>query len=147
MSGNVRIWWDVQVQAYRVVTPFNQGFVESLKRLIPISDRAWDKEQRIWTISERFFKPVEDLAKLVFKDVTSVTKEQAEKATQPKVVSQAKIDDVMIAFFKLVPQDCMAQAYKRAAMQLHPDRGGSMEHMSMLNSYWTRLENEFYKKG
>lgn len=147
-TGSVRIWYDPQADAYRVVTPFNQAFVDAIKKLVPISDRAWDASSKTWTITERFMGPVCSLAEKAFKcKATVVTKAQAQAASMPPVVRQAPLDSVILDFFKLLPFEAAQGAYRKAALTLHPDRGGSMESMSRLNAAWQRLETELYGRG
>lgn len=146
--ANVRIWWDTQVQAYRLTTPYHQPFLEALKALIPYSDRSYDKETRIWTLTERYFKPVKELCETIWPSaVTTVTKEQAQSAQSPKSVTLIKIDEVIVQFFRMLPPDAAAKAYRHAAMLMHPDRGGDMESMSKLNALWQRLETELFNKN
>lgn len=145
MSGNARIWWDSQISAYRMTSPFNPQFNELFKNLIPFSDRNWDKETKIWTITERYFAPTKTLLDKMFGNVQAITKEMAEKAAAPPPVKTLPIDGVLMSFMKLLPYEAAQKAYRAAAIVLHPDRGGDMEKMANLNACWQRLEIEFYK--
>ena len=48
------------------------------------------------------------------------------------------IDQTLADFMKLLPFDAAQSAYRKAAIALHPDKGGSMDSMSKLNVLWTK---------
>ena len=141
------------MQAYRLVTPYNASFVELLKQLIPASDRLWDPQSKTWTVTERILLPTQQLVERIFKTPAAfISREQAERAAaaQSTAVAIGKLsakDEVLLAFARLLPYEAARRAYREAAQALHPDHGGSMELMTQLNMLWSRLENEFYKKG
>lgn len=145
-SGNARIWWDPAVAAYRMLVPYNPQFNELFKSLMPHSDRAWDPNSKIWTWPEKYLDPVTKLITTTFGTPLVITRGQTEKASSTAPVKAASIEAVMANFFKLIPYEAAQTAYKRAAMMLHPDRGGDMEKMSELNALWQKLEAEFFKK-
>lgn len=148
-TGSVRIWWDVDVGAYRMITPFNKAFVDTFKVILPASERAYDVDSKVWTFWEKHLTNVEALVtKLWGNAPVVITRSQAERASQSTGISNQSIpiDSVIASFVKLIPYEAMQQAYKRAAMLLHPDRGGDMEQMSKMNAAWQRLEKELYKK-
>lgn len=145
-SGSVKIWWDNAIGAYKMVTPYNATFVDLLKQLAPGSDRVWDPSSKVWTISEKIVHLVKDLAEKSFKcQATFISRQQAQSASAPpKTVTLASIDSLMLEFFKLLPYNAARKAYQVAAMELHPDRGGSLENMTKLNATWSRIEKEHY---
>jgi len=58
------------------------------------------------------------------------------------------LDSVLLTFVKLLPYTAAQAAFRKAAMELHPDKnGGNGDRMSALNASWTRIETEFYRKG
>ena len=138
----VRIWWDTSIDGYHVVVPFNERFVEALKRLVPSSDRSYESATKVWSFSERYFEPVKTLCEQFFRLRASVvTKAQVESAQAPPAKS---LDDIIVEFVKLLSRDAIVSAYRRAALENHPDHGGSMEKMSRLNSLWARIESELF---
>lgn len=146
-QGTVRIWWDPAISAYRMVMPYNKGFLDLLKTLVPVSDRSYESETHIWTFTERFLKPVQELVEKAFGRATLVDKAQAEAAQQNKSTAPgAPLDAVIVEFFRLLPQEAARRAYLVASNVMHPDRGGDMEKMSKLNAAWTRLEKELWPK-
>ena len=145
---SIKIWWDESVAAYRVTTPYNETFFNLLKQLIPFSDREWDKSSKTWTVTERFMEPIRQLAEKTFRDTaTVITKAQSQKSSVPPALAKQPLDGVICQFFRLLAYEDAQAAYRKASMRLHPDRGGSMEQMTALNSAWTRLEKELFKKG
>lgn len=147
MAGNARIWWDSSVNAYRMTVPFNAQFNELFKNLMPHSDRNFDFQSKIWTITERYFDPTKTLLTKMFGNVVIIDRATAERAAAPPPIKVAPIDNVFTQFCKLLPYESMRKAYLHAATHLHPDHGGDMGKMSDLNACWQRLEAEFYKKG
>lgn len=150
MSTQCRIWWDVSVGAYRMVTPFNLQFKDALLQLVPFSDRAWDEPagSKAWTISEKYFPATKLLVEKFFRtSPTVITRAQAEAASQPAATANAPIEAVCHEFLKLCSQDAAAKAYRAAAVTLHPDHGGDMTKMSKLNSLWERIKKELYQNG
>lgn len=147
-QSNIRIWWDTSVAAYRMSSPFNRELVEGIKSSIPISDRSYDPQSKIWTFTERMLTPLQAMLKMLNMQAVCITRQQAEQASQSSPSQQRgkPLDTIIIEFVRLVPYDCMVKAYRAAAMTLHPDRGGSMDAMSSLNSTWSRLEKEVYNK-
>lgn len=155
-TGNVKIWWNVQAQAYNMVTPYDQNFVNTFSLLVPGSDRHWDRDSKTWTFTERFFTPIKDLAEKVFRcTATVVTRDMAEKAAAGAGSSSSsaassksnKIDSVMADFVRLLPYTAARKAWLLACTELHPDKGGSLDKMSSLNAAWQRIEKEFFNQG
>jgi hypothetical protein len=144
-SGTVRIWWDPDMQAYRLVTPYSDAFKQAFMAFIPGSDRFWDASAKSWTFSEKHLTQVFLLVEKVFgSKPTVITRAQAEKASVPPSVASSPLDSLILKFFRLLPYEAVQKAYRHAAMSLHPDHGGDMEKMSSLNSLWQRIEKEIY---
>lgn len=143
---NVKIWWDTSVSAYRMTSPFNRELVDGIKAFIPVSDRSYDPQTKVWTFVERQLLALEKLFVTLGVKPVVVTRAQAEQASQSTPTQQRgkPLDAVVMEFVRLVPQDCMIKAYRAAAMTLHPDRGGSMDKMSALNAAWDRMQKELY---
>ena len=76
-----------------------------------------------------------------------LTREQTEKATSPTIAKSKTLNEVLLDFVLLLPNDALQKAYRSAAMTLHPDRGGDMEKMARLNALWQRIETERINKG
>ena len=169
-----KILWDDSVQAYRVATPYNPSFVELLKQLIPIPDRVWDPQTKIWTVSEQYSLPIKELVVKIYGsgNVTFVSKQQAAQVAAQRAAAAAAyqaqaqqqqtqayqyvppktpqvrgepLDLVMLVFLKTLPYEAAKAAYRRAALELHPDKnGGDATRMTALNASWARIEKEFY---
>jgi hypothetical protein len=149
-----RVLWDESVGAYRVSTPYSASFVDLLKQLIPIADRVWDPQAKLWTVAERFALPIKNLCEQVwgtpnvqFMDrnawlAAQAKQAQAYAAYQASQSSSAAnayipppppprtpvrgepIDIVMLNFVKLLPYDAAQAAYRKAAVAFHPDHNG-----------------------
>jgi len=143
----VRIWWDKDLEGYYMTMPFHKVFVDTLKQVVPGSDRGYNPAAKTWSFTEKWLAPVTQLVTKIFGTPPQVlTRAEAEKASAPSVGVNSKLDTVVLKFFQLLPYEAAQRAYKAAAMTLHPDRGGKMEDMSELNALWTRIEKEVYKR-
>lgn len=148
--GAIRIWWDTSVSAYRMASPFSQELVDVLHKVIPYSDRSFDKPTKIWTFNEPHLTPLLSTLKLLGVSPTVITRQQAEAAaTQSHAGAAAStrgepIDAVIVRFVRLVPADAMQKAYRAAAIAMHPDKGGDANKMSALNAAWDRIQKEVY---
>jgi len=145
-----QVWWDDGVMAYRARFPFKQQVVDFLKQQIPHSERSWDDQSKIWTFTEGYLTGTVEFFKIAFgnQEVAVVTREQTEKAKaarqQPGLVKLTGIDAQLAEFMRLIPYEAARDAYRRAAIALHPDKGGDMEKMSKINALWTKIQKEIY---
>ena len=150
MSHKCRIWWDTDVGAYRFSCSYSKNFIEAIKALIPASDRAFDSQTLIWMFNERFFTAVSTLAQKVYgASYVSITTRQQAEANNRKGIARGvtgKIEDTFVVFVKLLPFNAAAKAYRQAAIEMHPDRGGNVEQMARLNEVWSRIKKEHYKQ-
>lgn len=147
-TGQIRIWWDASVQAYRLTSPYNKELVDSLKAFIPISDRSYDPASKIWTITERMLTPTTGVLQKLKLPFVLITRQQAEQASSssPTTTRGLPIADAIQKFLEIMPYESMRKAYLHASMQLHPDKGGNMDRFTEFNSLWQRLEKEVWKQ-
>jgi len=146
-QANVRVWWDASVSAYRMTSPFNHELVEAIKAFVPVSDRSYDPQSKVWTFVERQLDPLRNLLTKLGCNAVVITRQQAEAASQstPNGATRGKpLADIALDFLTLAGADAMTKAYRHAAMLNHPDRGGDMSKMSALNAAWDRLTKELY---
>jgi hypothetical protein len=161
MAIKARIFWDTNAQAYVVSMAFNEKLVDTLKALIPSGDRSYDPSTKMWYVKEAYGEALRSLFVSGFGihavSFTSKTvAEQAQQSTQQRTASQhgamlntsaGTTEDAMIAFFSLLSYDAAKAAYRRAAMDVHPDKQqGDGTKMSKLNDLWARLEKEYFKR-
>ena len=148
----IRIWWDTSVQAYRMASPYNSELVEVLHTVIPYSDRVFDKQTKMWTFVEKYLIPLEKMLvgtmgfqpQIVTRvQVETQQSQQSQTSSAPATRGKA-IDVVLVEFMKLLPFDAAKAAYRRAVMELHPDKGGDPRKASSLNEAWSRIEKELY---
>jgi len=153
----IKIIYDASVAGYKVRTPYSKDFVDTLHQLIPVANRMWDPVSKTWTVSEAFGLPIRDLcyriwgsSSVMFFDKTAAAQAQASASgtNVPKVMRTTPLDEVLLTFVKLLPYNAARRAYLVAATELHPDKqNGDSSKMSAMNSAWTRIETDFYKKG
>ena len=143
---NVRIWWDTSVSAYRVSFPYDKVLVEFLSKQVPISDRHWDPTLKIWTCAERVLTPMLAFFKMLNITPSVMTRQQVESQHSTGPVSQrvVPLDTVLCEFVRLLPYTAAQKAYRAAAMELHPDKGGDATKATSLNVVWARIAKEVY---
>jgi hypothetical protein len=148
---NVRVWWDASVSAYRVSFPYNKELVEFLGKQIPVSDRHWDSQTNIWTCVERTLTPLLAFFKLLGVTANVITRQQmeqqaAQQQARGSITAQRvkPLDTVLCEFMRLLPYTAAQTAYRKAAMELHPDRGGDAAKAAALNDSWSRIAKEVY---
>jgi hypothetical protein len=152
VSVKCRIVWDVKIQAYKVSTPYSQAFVDLIKLAIPVGQRDWKPAERYWIVTEPYGDALKKVAETIWKltgEVVMESKADAEaeeakrRAEAATHVHKAPIASVLNEFLMLLPNDALVAAYRRAAMELHPDKqGGSPEKMAYLNTLWDRIKVE-----
>jgi len=147
------IFWDVKVAAYQLQMKGDFGKIDKtvqfLKGAIPHSDRNWEPLTKTWTFTEKYLDGVSKFCVLIFgsQEVAVLSRDKVEGQSRNISVSGTNtLDLTIIAFVKLLPYEAAQRAYKMAAMNLHPDRGGDMESMTRLNQAWSKLEKELYKQ-
>ena len=143
----VRIWWDVSIAAYRISVPYHEAFIDFLKATVPAGKRAFDPSTKIWTFEESYLQLIETAAKAIWSptEINIVTRAQTAQ-NLPATATASPLASMCEQFVRALPYEAAKKAYQIAAMQLHPDRGGSAEQMSLLNVSWSRLEKELYGK-
>lgn len=140
-----RVWYDNDLAAYRCSTPYSKEFVEFIKIAIPTSDRAYDPTTKVWAFAEKYLDVIVDTARKVWRlpgEVVVITKAQTQQASSSPVLQKQTPEQVLVEFVKLLPIDALIAGYRRAATELHPDRGGSMEKMATLNALWDRIKSD-----
>jgi hypothetical protein len=147
------IYWDTKIQAYQLTMKGEFSKIEKavsfMKASIPHSDRNWDPTTKTWTFIEKYLDGVTKFCVIVFgaQEVAVLARDKVEG--QAKAITTngySALDSAMLVFMKLLPYEAAQRAYKMAAMNLHPDRGGDMESMTRLNQAWSKLEKELYKQ-
>jgi hypothetical protein len=147
-TGQVKIWYDTQVDAYRLMMPYHAGLVQFLKDKIPYSDRSYDKSTKIWTFKENWLDAVTLTVKGMFGTApVIITKAQAQTAQTPPTVTKTKIDVVVLEFVKVVGEESMIKAYRDAMMRHHPDRGGDIAKATKINELWNKMKQELFNNG
>lgn len=156
MPIKCQIWWDIPTGSYVISSPYNQKLVEGLKALIPSGDREFDPTTKFWYLKEQYGEALKMLSENMFgvgnvSFVSKTASEQSQKAQQayiPPAMSATlgSNERAMINFIRLIPYDAAKKAYLIAASSLHPDKGGDPSKMSELNSVWTQIEKEVYRR-
>lgn len=155
MSIKARIWWDEAAQAYVISSSFNEKLIEALKGLIPSGDRNYDPQTKFWYVKEQYGDAIRMIATSAFgmHAVSFTSRTVAQQAQQARqqfynpIAANGTLDNAIVQFFNLISYDAAKQAYRRASLDLHPDKpSGDAQKMAKLNDLWSRIEKEFYKR-
>jgi len=144
--STVRFVYDLKVDAYRLVAPYNEALVRFIKATIPASDRAWDSRLKVWVIAKQWRDRLAAVLTELF-GPTGVIIIDPSSTAPPAPSPSGDLASAALDFVLALPEAALKTAYRQAAMLLHPDRGGSPEAMSRLNSAWERLTALLRKGG
>jgi hypothetical protein len=153
MSGRCQIFWDPQTGCYVVASGYNAKLVEGLKYVVPVGARHFDPKTKFWYLNEQYGEAFRKLAETIFGvgQVTFKSRAQTEantgQARSTSVPATATtLQAVIYDFFNLVTYEDAKSLYAKTVMKLHPDRGGDGQKCAILNSTWSRIEKEFFKR-
>ena len=159
--------WNPDIDAYKVKFPYNENFIELIKKSVPDSEREYDAFEKKWTIATKYF---EDMllpaAKILWPtaDFTIIDRKEVEKFNQGQRNAPQVIAPEVLAekFYQMLEKAGLSvdrkssefarirKIYLKAAMYYHPDRNkGDGVQMSELNYLWqslTNVENGAYFK-
>lgn len=151
--------WDMPRSAYGVKCEYQPNFIEFIKAKIPASDRVWDPNVKTWFIKEPWFDVMVELAQQLWPGAVAViTRSQSEAAwTAQENARKAALaaqrqavlgpfESALLDFCSLCDEDALRAAYRKAALTLHPDRGGDKDTMAKLNASWFVVEQELRKR-
>lgn len=129
------------MNGYCLQFPYAPEFIEALKEHIPSGFRTYDPTTKIWAVAETECSTVLELMQGMGWRPEIVTREEVEKESPFR--GDVPLEQVALAFMKLIPREVMSKAYKQAVLLLHPDRGGDGVRMTELNAAWTRLQEVY----
>ena len=159
--------WDVARSAYSVKAEFQPNFIEFIKAKVPVSDRVPEYDSvtrkfKCWYIKEAWFDILFELACQLWtaNGVSVITRENAERAWREQEAARAAmlkaqrdavlgpLESALLAFCELCSADALKAAFRKAAIELHPDKqGGDQERMARLNASWFIIETELKKRS
>ncbi len=112
--------------------------VTSFKSEIGGRQRKWDPQQKLWMFDPGVAPHLEAILKRHGFDITMLN--PAATAAPPALADQST--SAMTDFLGLIPDAVLKDCYRKAMIELHPDRGGSVDASAKLNAAW-----DIIKKG
>lgn len=151
------ILWDAVALAYIVQVPYDPNFIEFLKAKVPGPQRAWDPDSKQWRVEDGWERVLIALAtelwgagSVSFHSRQDVETEQAQLAKAQREAFMSALppkERACFEFFELCSLDALRSAFRKMALELHPDRNsGDATRMAKLNAAWSVLEKELSKK-
>lgn len=117
-----------------VFTPYNAKFVSELKGCMEPSYRAWNPTDKCWEVSEN---RIEELIDLCLRYFDSIETDLESPANLPDGGSYATL-----FLLPSAPNELIKSVYRFLSMLNHPDKGGTVEQMSKLNSAMDDIKKE-----
>lgn len=102
--------------------PINDALISRIENAIPVTQREWLEDKRAW----RFAPACLNILKIILKD----TYKDIQTIGVPKAIPATKFDQLMSKLSK----DDKASIYAMLAKKYHPDKGGSHEVMTLINT-------------
>jgi len=115
LRGNSSDW-------IKVISPFDQRYVDELKTMIQPTHRRWDATEKVWHVHTLFLDTVVMLTKKFFDEVTT-----------DLIDSPTDDGNLFRQVFETIPKDYIDKVYFALSQACHPDHGGTNEMMSQLN--------------
>lgn len=154
--GNISATWNPDVEGYETIFPYNQAFIDFIKKNIPGNDRHMDYDNSrtpkyIWIFKQQVLESI----------IWPMLKATFTRATF-KLLDKAKVDEYNKGFIPPkapIDKDKLKQEFRaliiaagistelpdkkqylKAAMFYHPDRNnGNSDKMARLNEIWSTV--------
>jgi hypothetical protein len=102
--------------------PLTEALIKRIENAVPITQREWLKDKRAWRFSPACINILKPILKDTYKDIQMLG--------VPKALPSTKFDQLMSKLTK----DDKALVYRLLASKYHPDKGGSHEVMTLINT-------------
>lgn len=155
MSVEVKVLHDKKLGAYNIGFKFSkwewsqvEAIVAMMKMAIPASDRLYEPASKEWSISAKYYPWLEELFKksnfniIIEKVVNPEDFFYSNFTDSTPQVSKETLAGQLVKLLGITPDELndaglLKKAYRRKALELHPDRNaGDGTAMSSLNEIW-----------
>lgn len=153
------MYWDPTIESYRLMAPFSLELISFLKKNIPSDKRQWVPESKEWLFDRTYFDVMKFMVTRMWPRSNIVTEEEVRKTEEERQQRQQsftltpRLIDAQSKFLELCELSTMPtnhsgarRAYLNAVKRLHPDAGGDTERTAELNSCWSFVKKEVFKR-
>jgi len=127
------VWVDQVSGVVKIRTPYVKEFVDRLKWSIPRDSRSWKPQEKVWEIEPSYADILVDVASDFF---------TVKKHDQISSIVPVQEPDIYSQMLSLASIDSLKRIYRIIAMDVHPDRGGNDQAMTILNECWEKIKKE-----
>lgn len=118
-----------------VRAPFDQEFVDELKKRISPAHRRWDPVEKLWKVDPSQDQRLVKIVKKYFGEPTVLEDKEV-------VVVAAQDSDPYAALLRLAPNDILKKCFRLIASAIHPDKGGKAKAMERANQAWQAIRKD-----
>ena len=126
--------------------PYNPEFVEALKGCIPVRQRHWQAEKRLWRIDHSAGDTLDELLRRFYGDYDFVAPGELglepgqHRQAGPQAQHRLPAEACRVLHLQpSAPAELVTAAYRVLAKLHHPDRGGDTEAMQRINAAYEAL--------
>jgi hypothetical protein len=135
-------------------TPYHPDLVNEIKARIRYPNRAWDTYRKIWLLVPEALGELERICfQYGFEVVWDAAICPGLPAQRPSDLDAAfrrrAVDDEDWAILGLHPSACREvaeAAYKALIKKHHPDHGGDLTTMQLVNTAWSRIKRTYERR-
>lgn len=128
----------------KCITPYSEDFVEELKARINWRLRQWSPSERVWMVDPAALDDLMEIAQKYFPTISVVQNPQPQQQSMepPAEVLEDGTYGTIANLLRASSTETLKKLFRMMAVDLHPDRGGDVETMKLLNTAWDRIRLE-----
>jgi len=143
-----------EIHQVRLLTPYLKEFVECLKEAIPYRSLRWEPDTKSWVVKHPYINDALEVASEFYERMDELRLADGQAEPSPSASSSASSHDTIECVRRVrevyreeavlhllpnAPLEVIVAAYRAMAKLVHPDLGGSHEHMKAVNGAYETL--------